>query len=266
MHPRPEQAHAAARSHRAAAHRCAAARSPSATAASSIPRRCACITGTAAQTTAVWAQALARLLAGVLRSLHARSRRSGSRPSWPSSAAGWTPASEQRFLRRLDALVGVSDGILARSTGDRGCSMGVRRIETIYTIPAAPGAGLAGARRRGARRAHGLEGGPWCSMSASSRRARGRPTSPRPLRSWSRPCPTQSSSSSATAPSPLPEAPWLRRLGPLPNARRAGALRGGRRRRRAVDRSRLAEPRHSGGHDRRTPGRRHPGRRHAGGS
>jgi glycosyltransferase involved in cell wall biosynthesis len=71
--------------------------------------------------------------------------------------AGWLDACfKQRFLRRLDALVGVSDGILAIYRRS-GLLEGVRRVRTIYTVPPSlPVASSAGGAER--RRSLGLEG------------------------------------------------------------------------------------------------------------
>jgi len=73
--------------------------------------------------------------------------------------AGWRDASfKQRFLKRLDAVVGVSDGILdiyRRS----GLLKGVRRVRTIYTIPPMLPP-VSDERAAAVRRAYGLAGRP----------------------------------------------------------------------------------------------------------
>jgi glycosyltransferase involved in cell wall biosynthesis len=70
---------------------------------------------------------------------------------------GWLDACfKQRFLARVDAVVGVSDGILGIYRRS-GLLDGARRVETVYTIPplgipSTPAEGAA------ARRRHGLDG------------------------------------------------------------------------------------------------------------
>ena len=71
--------------------------------------------------------------------------------------AGWLDACvKQRFLRRVDAVVGVSDGILG-IYGRSGVLDGVRRLRTVYTIPP-PTVPATPEQAADVRRAYGLEG------------------------------------------------------------------------------------------------------------
>jgi glycosyltransferase involved in cell wall biosynthesis len=130
---------------------------------------------------------------------------------------GWLDACfKQRFLRRLDALVGVSDGILAIYRRS-GLLEGVRRVRTIYTIPPilAP---ASPSRAAELRRSLGLEarrvvlyvgkfspGKGTADLAAAAARV------------------VEAVSDAAfvfvgDGSTPLPVAPWIHRLGPLPNA------------------------------------------------
>ncbi|MBI3105854.1 MAG: glycosyltransferase family 4 protein [Candidatus Rokubacteria bacterium] len=132
--------------------------------------------------------------------------------------AGWLDASfKQRLLRRLDAVVGVSDGILdvyRRS----GLLEGVRRVRTIHTIP--PVLVPASEERAAAlRRAHGLAGHAVILCVGKLSPGKGTP---------------DVAAAAARVVETVPEAlfvfvgdgelpgasgaPWIRRLGALPNA------------------------------------------------
>lgn len=131
--------------------------------------------------------------------------------------AGWLDACfKQRFLRRLDAVVGVSDGILAIYRRS-GLLEGVRRVETIYTIPPllAP---ASPERAAGVRRGHGLEGRPVVLYVGKLSPGKGTAdlAAAAPLVTASVPDAVfVFVGDGAVA---LPEASWARRLGPLPNA------------------------------------------------
>jgi glycosyltransferase involved in cell wall biosynthesis len=148
--------------------------------------------------------------------LYAAGRRSRLRTKL-GFLVGWLDACfKQRFLKRADAVVGVSDGILdiyRRS----GLLEGARRVRTIPTIPPmVPAASAEGAAA--VRRAHGLEGrrvvlyvgkfspgkGTADFMAAAERVAPAIPDALFVL--------------VGDGPIAAPSAPWIRRLGPLPNA------------------------------------------------
>jgi glycosyltransferase involved in cell wall biosynthesis len=84
----------------------------------------------------------------------------GSRPRWRTRLAflyGWLDACfRQRFLGRVDAVIGVSDGILGVYRRS-GLLREARRVETIYTIPPLGGPATA-ADGVAARQRHGLTG------------------------------------------------------------------------------------------------------------
>jgi glycosyltransferase involved in cell wall biosynthesis len=131
--------------------------------------------------------------------------------------AGWLDACfKQRFLRRLDAVVGVSDGILAIYRRS-GLLDGVRRVETIHTIPpllvpASP------ERAAEVRRAHGLEGRRVVLYVGKLSPGKGTAdlAAAGPLVAETVPGVLFVFVGDGAV--PLPEAPWLRRLGALPNA------------------------------------------------
>lgn len=130
---------------------------------------------------------------------------------------GWLDACfKQRFLRRLDALVGVSDGILGIYRRS-GLLEGVRRIETIHTIPPLL-ASASPERAATARRAHRLEGRPVVLYvgKLSPRKGTADLVAAAPLVVAA--VPDAVFVVVGEGATPLPEAPWLRRLGPLPNA------------------------------------------------
>lgn len=129
---------------------------------------------------------------------------------------GWLDACyKQRFLARVDAVVGVSDGILGIYRRS-GLLARARRVETIYTIPplGVPSSAADGAA---ARRRHGLEGrvvlfvgklspgkGAADFLAAGERVARAHPDARFVL--------------VGDGAVPVPATSWARHLGPLPNA------------------------------------------------
>ena len=130
---------------------------------------------------------------------------------------GWLDACfKQRFLRRLDALVGVSDGILGIYRRS-GLLEGVRRIETIHTIPPllAPASPESAAA---VRRAHGLEGRPVVLYVGKLSPGKGTADLAAAASLVVAAVPDAVFVVVGEGATPLPEAPWLRRLGPLPNA------------------------------------------------
>ncbi|MBF8287141.1 MAG: hypothetical protein HW381_249 [Candidatus Rokubacteria bacterium] len=130
---------------------------------------------------------------------------------------GWLDACfKQRFLRRLDALVGVSDGILGIYRRS-GLLEGVRRIETIHTIPPllAP---ASPERAAAARRAHGLEGRRVVLYVGKLSPGKGTADLAAAAPLVVAAVPDAVFVVVGEGATPLPEAPWLRRLGPLPNA------------------------------------------------
>lgn len=131
--------------------------------------------------------------------------------------AGWLDACvKQRFLRRVDAVVGVSDGILG-IYGRSGLLDGVRRLQTVYTIPP-PTVPATPEEAAEVRRAYGLEGrrvvlyvGKFSPGKGTGDLAE---AAPRILKS----VPDAVFVFVGDGVTPLPDAPWARRLGPLPNA------------------------------------------------
>jgi glycosyltransferase involved in cell wall biosynthesis len=130
---------------------------------------------------------------------------------------GWLDACfKQRFLPRVDALVGVSDGILdiyRRS----GLLAGIRRVETIPTIPplGAPGSPAAGAA---ARQRYGLPSGPLVLYVGKLSPGKGTPDLVAAAARVVETVPDATFVFVGDGGVALPEAPWLRRLGSLPNA------------------------------------------------
>lgn len=130
--------------------------------------------------------------------------------------AGWLDACfKQRFLRRLDALVGVSDGILAIYRRS-GLLEGVRRVRTIYTVPPQlppVSEGLAAEMRRSL----GLEGRPvvLCVGKLSPGKGTGDlvAAAARVIEVIAGAVFVFVGDGSVE----LPTVPWIRRLGPLPN-------------------------------------------------
>jgi glycosyltransferase involved in cell wall biosynthesis len=131
--------------------------------------------------------------------------------------AGWLDACfKQRFLRRLDAVVGVSEGILGVYRRS-GLLEGARRVEVIPTIPPLMPPASA-AQASAAREAHGLGGlrvvlyvgklspgkGTGDLLTAAQRIA---PSHPETRFVFV-----------GDGTMALPDMPWLQRLGPLPNA------------------------------------------------
>jgi glycogen synthase len=129
---------------------------------------------------------------------------------------GWLDACfKQRFLSRVDAVVGVSDGILGIYRRS-GLLARARRVDTVYTIPplGVPSSAAAGAA---ARKRHGLDGrvvlyvgklspgkGAADFLTAGERVHRRHPDALFVL--------------VGDGDVPVPAAAWARRLGPLPNA------------------------------------------------
>ncbi len=148
--------------------------------------------------------------------LYAAGRRSRLRTKL-GFLAGWLDACfKQRFLRRADAVIGVSDGILdiyRRS----GLLEGARRVRTIPTVPPMVPA-ASEERAEAVRRAHGLENrrvvlyvgkfspgkGTADFLAAAERVASALPDALFVL--------------VGDGPLAVPAAPSIRRLGPLPNA------------------------------------------------
>jgi glycosyltransferase involved in cell wall biosynthesis len=130
---------------------------------------------------------------------------------------GWLDACfKQRFLARVDAVVGVSDGILGiyRRSGllDR-----VRRVATIPTIPplAPPAAAAAAAA---ARRRFGLEGRRVALYVGKLSPGKGTADLVAAAARVVEKVPDAVFVLVGEGSVAMPEAPWLRRLGPLPNA------------------------------------------------
>jgi glycosyltransferase involved in cell wall biosynthesis len=129
---------------------------------------------------------------------------------------GWLDACfKQRFLSRVDAIVGVSDGILGIYRRS-GLLAGARRVETVYTIPPL-GVASSAADGAAARRRHGLEGrvvlfvgklspgkGAADFLEAGARVHRRHPSALFVL--------------VGDGQVTVPAVPWARHLGPLPNA------------------------------------------------
>ena len=131
--------------------------------------------------------------------------------------AGWLDACfKQRFLRRLDAVVGVSDGILGIYRRS-GLLEGVRRIETIYTIPPllAP---ASPERAAAARRLHGLEGRRVVLYVGKLSPGKGAAELAAAARLITQTVPDAVFVFVGDGAVALADEPWLRRVGPLPNA------------------------------------------------
>lgn len=130
--------------------------------------------------------------------------------------AGWLDACfKQRFLRRLDALVGVSDGILAIYRRS-GLLEGVRRVRTIYTIPPQlprVSEGLAAEMRRSL----GLEGGPVVLFVGKLSPGKGTGDLVAAAARVIEVIPDAVFVFVGDGSVELPTVPWIRRLGPLPN-------------------------------------------------
>jgi glycosyltransferase involved in cell wall biosynthesis len=129
---------------------------------------------------------------------------------------GWLDACfKQRFLSRVDAVIGVSEGILGIYRRS-GLLAGARRVETVYSIPPL-GVPSSAADGVAARRRHGLDGrvvlfvgklspgkGAADFLAAGARVHHERPDALFVLVGDGR--------------LPGPVLPWVRHLGPLPNA------------------------------------------------
>ena len=128
---------------------------------------------------------------------------------------GWLDACfKQRFLGRVDTVIGVSEGILGIYRRS-GLLARARRVETVYTIPPldVPSTASDGAA---ARRRHGLDGrvvlfvgklspgkGAAAFLAAGEQVHRRHPDALFVL--------------VGDGPVPVPDVPWARHLGPLPN-------------------------------------------------
>jgi len=148
--------------------------------------------------------------------LYARGRRSRLR-SKAAFLAGWLDACfKQRYLKRVDALVGVSEGILGIYRRS-GLLAGVGRVEVIPTIPpgmasASPAAAVA------ARETHRLGGRRVVLYVGKFSPGKGTAD----LVAAAAPVAAAHGDTVflfvGDGPMAFPDAPWLRRLGPLPNA------------------------------------------------
>jgi glycosyltransferase involved in cell wall biosynthesis len=131
--------------------------------------------------------------------------------------AGWLDACfKQRLLRRFDAVVGVSDGILgvyARS----GLLDGVQRLRTVYTIPP-PTVTATPEHAAQVRRVHGLEGRRVVLFVGKFSPGKGTGDLVEAAALVVKSVPDAMFLFVGDGATPLPDAPWVRRLGPLPNA------------------------------------------------
>jgi len=131
--------------------------------------------------------------------------------------AGWLDACfKQRFLRRVDAVVGVSEGILAVYRRS-GLLTGVGRVEAIPTIPplATPADDAQAAE---ARRRHGLEGRRVVLYVGKFSPGKGTADLLVAAERVVAEVPDVLFVFVGEGTIAMPEAPWLRRLGALPNA------------------------------------------------
>ena len=130
--------------------------------------------------------------------------------------AGWLDACfKQRFLRRLDAVVGVSEGILGVYRRS-GLLEGARRVEAIPTIPPLMPPASA-AQAAAAREAHRLTGRRIVLYVGKFSPGKGTADL---IAAAARVAPAHADALFlfvGDGPVAFPEAPWLRRLGPLPN-------------------------------------------------
>ncbi len=146
--------------------------------------------------------------------LYTRGRRSRLRAKL-GFLTGWLDAGyKQRFLRRVDAVVGVSDGILniyRRS----GLLEGVQRVVAIPTLPPLPVVATDGAI---ARRRHRLPDGPLVLYVGKMSPGKGTADLAAAAEQIAKRVPDAVFVFVGEGAVRLPDAPWARRLGPLPNA------------------------------------------------
>jgi glycosyltransferase involved in cell wall biosynthesis len=147
--------------------------------------------------------------------LYARGRRSRTRTK-VAFLYGWLDAClKQRFLARVDAVIGVSNGILdiyRRS----GLLERVRRLETIPTVP--PRLEAAPAPAEEIRRRHGLPGGPLALYVGKLSPGKGTPDLVAAARRVVEEVPGASIAFVGDGGVSVPTLPAFRALGPLPNA------------------------------------------------
>ena len=129
---------------------------------------------------------------------------------------GWRDACfKQRFLRRVDAVVGVSDGILGIYRRS-GLLADVARVEVIPTVP--PPAPVAAIDAAAVRRRHELGDGPIALYVGKLSPGKGIADFVAAAARVVEKVPDARFAVVGDGDAPLPPAGWLRRLGTLPNA------------------------------------------------
>jgi glycosyltransferase involved in cell wall biosynthesis len=129
---------------------------------------------------------------------------------------GWLDACfKQRFLGRVDAVIGVSEGILGIYQRS-GLLARARRVDTVYTIPPL-GVPSSAAEGAAARKRHGLDGRIVLYVGKLSP-GKGAPDFLAAGERVHRHHPDARFVLVGDGQVPVPAAPWVRHLGPLPNA------------------------------------------------